>query len=209
MSRPATDSAQKLIEAGRKQVYKTGLSGLSVRHVAADAKVNLGLFHYHFKSKNRFGRALLQGLYEEFFEKLTLEVSGEGTPVDRLRRVLILMGGMAREHRKLLVALFQDTVTGYQPTIEFLKANVFRHVSVVMGLVREGQTQGFLKKMPEPVAMGFLMSSVGLPSVIVEVIGRSKAKEPFGKPFVEIEKLLLSDETIALRVDMAIKGLLK
>lgn len=209
MSRPATDSAQKLIESGRKMLYKTGLAGLSVRQVAADAGVNLGLFHYHFKSKNRFGRTILQEIYEEFFKRLTMEVGTEGTPVDRLRRALRLLGGMARDHRKLLVALLQDTLSGYQPTVEFLKSNLFRHVAVVMGLVREGQAKGFLKKMPEPVAMSFLISSVGLPSALVEVIGRSKAKAPFGLPFADVEKMMLSDDVIALRVDMALKGLSK
>ena len=74
MSRPSHNADQRLIEAAQKMLIKTGLNRMNIRQVAAEAGVNLGMFHYHFKTKDLFIRAVLQDVYEKFFKNFSLKI---------------------------------------------------------------------------------------------------------------------------------------
>ncbi|MBC7946203.1 MAG: TetR/AcrR family transcriptional regulator, partial [Burkholderiales bacterium] len=50
MPRPSQNTDRRLIKAARKLLPETGCSGLNLRQVAVKAGVNLGMFHYHFKT---------------------------------------------------------------------------------------------------------------------------------------------------------------
>ena len=88
MPRPSRNLDQALLAAGRALLPQRGCSGLSVREVADAAGVNLGMFHYHFKSREAFLKALLQSMYEEMFSQLTFQGSAEWGPSDNLRAAL-------------------------------------------------------------------------------------------------------------------------
>src|SRR5205823_1424141 len=142
MTRPSRNTDQLLIEAGRRLVNKTGISGLKVREVAAKAKVNLGMFHYHFKNNEEFGRRILSAIYEDFFKQFTLQTGKEGEPLDRLKRALFALAAFGRGNRELLLALIQDVMKGHKGTIKFLKENMLRHASIIVQLIRECQDKG-------------------------------------------------------------------
>ena len=59
MSRPSQNADQHLIEAAQKMLKHTSLSQMNIRQVAAEAGVNLGMFHYHFKTKDQFAKAVM------------------------------------------------------------------------------------------------------------------------------------------------------
>ena len=60
--RPSRNLDRALLAAGRELFPSRGCPGLTVREVAEAAGVNLGMFHYHFKSREAFLRALLQSV---------------------------------------------------------------------------------------------------------------------------------------------------
>ena len=70
MPRPSRNLDRALLAAGRELFPARGCAGLSVREVADAAGVNLGMFHYHFKSREAFLRALLQSVYEDLSSEL-------------------------------------------------------------------------------------------------------------------------------------------
>ena len=89
MPRPSQNVDQRLLDAGLELLPLTGCAGLSVRRLTEHAGVNLGMFHYHFKSKDNFIRAVLQRTYEAMFSALTLEVDATATPLHNLRGVAV------------------------------------------------------------------------------------------------------------------------
>src|ERR1044071_7866571 len=204
MTRPSRNTDQLLIEAGRKLVTKTGISGLKVREVATKAKVNLGMFHYHFKNNEEFGRRILSAIYEDFFKQFTLQTGKDGDPLDRLKRALFALATFGRGNRELLLALIQDVMKGHKGTIQFLKENMFRHASIIVQLIRECQEKGVIRKIPIPIAMSFVMTSVVLPSLVVCVMERAGAKRPMGVALPEMVNIRLSDQSIKLRIEMAL-----
>ena len=64
MPRPSQRIDDALLASGRELYPRLGSSGLSLRALTEHAGANLGMFHYHFKTKDNFLRTLLQQLYE-------------------------------------------------------------------------------------------------------------------------------------------------
>ena len=54
MSRPSKNTDRLLIEAAKELIPEAGFKGLKIREVARKAGVNLGMFNYHFKTKEKF-----------------------------------------------------------------------------------------------------------------------------------------------------------
>ncbi|MCX5794851.1 MAG: TetR family transcriptional regulator [Elusimicrobia bacterium] len=209
MPRPSRNTDQLLIRAGRKLLPETGVSGLTLRRVAAAAKVNLGMFHYHFGGKREFARRVLQEIYEDFFKDFSMESGGAAPALQRLRRALIILARFARDNRKLLLAIVRDVLEGDPEVTGFAKANIPRHVGIISGLVQECQRRGELKSLPLPLALSFLLGATAMPNVALGIIEKSAAKTPFGLTLPELFPVFASDQAIAARVDLALAALAK
>ena len=207
MTRPSQRTDRLLIEAGKELIYKTGLSGLKVREVAREAGVNLGMFHYHFKTKEEFNRRLLKEIYDEFVSEFKLESSGEGDVLARLRRALLTLGRFARDNRVLATAIIQDLFRCEKGMVKFAKKNFTEHIRVLTALVLECRRTGVFVDVPLPTAMVFLAGSVALPNVLLTVLENNGIKLPSIPIFFDPKKTILSDEALEQRVDLAIKAL--
>ena len=207
MPRPSSHTDRLLLEKAREMLPESGISGLKIREVARRAGVNLGMFHYHFKSKEHFLHRLLEEAYEDFFQRLTLETGGAGPASERLRRALGVIAKFARQNRKLLMVLITEVLNGERSSAAFARDNIPRHASVVAALIKEGQEAGEFRKIPVPLAMAFAMGGMGVPNLVVTLLERGGAKRPFGMTLPELSDLMLSDEAIARRVDLILAGL--
>lgn len=205
MARPSRNIDELLLQAGRELLPETGCKSLSIRQVAERAGVNLGMFHYHFKSRENFVRTLLQQIYEDMFSRLSPQPGTDMSPLDALRAAVRVIGRFARDNRRLLLRIVADALGGDALALEFLRANLPRHLSVVMGLLAACQSAGMLRPMPLPQAMGFLAGSVASPILIGTAIAESGfAPSPMMAGF---EAAVLSDQAIDARIDMALRGL--
>ena len=203
MPRPSRNVDTLLLKAGRELYPETGVAALSVRKVAERAGANIGMFHYHFRTKEQFIRQLLQALYDEMFASLELAVAAGG-PREGLRAALNLLGRFGRDNGRLLRRLIADALTGEAVALEFLRANMPRHVRVLIGLIVAGQSAGELKRMPPPQAIAFLAGSVAAPVLIGGAIAE-RALVP--GLTLDLAAVIASDAAIAERVDCALAGL--
>ncbi|MBL0728286.1 TetR/AcrR family transcriptional regulator [Piscinibacter sp. HJYY11] len=203
MPRPSQNVDQLLLDAGLELLPQTGCAGLSVRKLADHAGVNLGMFHYHFKNKDTFIRAVLQRVYEEMFSALTLKVDQKRPVLDNLRAVLAVLARFGREQHPLLLRMAADAMAGEAAVIEFFSANLPRHVAVVLSLVMQAQREGLIVDAPPQEAIAFLAGAVGAPVLIGGALG-SRAPAPV---VAAIEHHVLSDAAVARRIDYALRGL--
>ena len=105
MPRPSRNLDKALLAAGRELFPDRGCAGMSIREVAEAAGVNLGMFHYHFKSREAFLRALMQQGYETMFATLSLELARPSDTVSTLRYALRAIARFVRDNRRFLAAL--------------------------------------------------------------------------------------------------------
>ena len=205
MPRPSRNVDQLLINAGHELLPQTGVRGLSIRQVTEKAGVNLGMFHYHFKTKDVFVRAILEQKYNDMFQSLELQVQADAAAVEKLRAAVALLARWGRDNRVFFVRLLGDAFAGEKVALEFMRANMPRHIKVVIELIMQAQKQGDIRKLPIQQALSFLMGAIAAPIIV----GTAAINSGFVPPFVrdQLEQLVFTDAAIAERIDMALIGL--
>ncbi|HXL73373.1 MAG TPA: TetR/AcrR family transcriptional regulator [bacterium] len=202
-----SDADQRLVDTALEMVKHTALSNLKLRDVAKKAGVNLGMFHYHFKTKDQFTRAVLQDTYEKFFSQFSLETSGDGPAIERLRAALLTLGRFVGKNRMLLLGLLHDVLNKNQVVLNFVKANGPRHGLVILGLVRECQKEGSLKKMHLPAIMPLLMGACLFPVMAVAMMEHLDVKRVRFIPFAVVKQVIVSDKALETRVNLVLESL--
>lgn len=205
MPRPSRNLDRALLAAGRELFPHRGCAGLSLREVAQAADVNLGMFHYHFKSRDAFLRALMQQAYEEMFATLTIEVERDADPITGLRKALRVLGRFLRDNRPFIARVFADALSGEQCARVFLKDNLPRHLGVLQALVVVGQEVGLVRKLPVPQLIGTCAGALALPILIGGAMVESGALESSAARM--LEATLLSDAAIDQRIDLVVAAI--
>jgi AcrR family transcriptional regulator len=207
MPRPSGNTDQRLIQTARELLNQSGLSQMNLRQVAKKAGVNLGMFHYHFKTKDQFTRAVLQDTYEKFFREFSLECAKGGRPLERLRASLGILARFVRDNRRMLLGILHDVLNKDRVVLDFVKTNVPRHGLVILKLVRECQKDGSLRKMSLPSLMPFLMGACLFPLVMVAMLEHLEIKRLRFIPFAAVKLAAASDRAITDRIDLALDSL--
>jgi AcrR family transcriptional regulator len=205
MPRPGRNIAQALLASGRALYPQRGSAGLSVRALTEHAGVQLGMFHYHFATKEAFLRELLQQFYEEMFGSLSEVVQHAGPPVRRLREALLFLAHFVREHQAVLGRVFADASGGDAVCAEFVRANAPRHLKLLLQLMEEAEAAGELAPLPALQRFVFTMGAVALPLVVVPRIAQLEVAPTLVRR--QLKRQVTSDEAIAQRVDLALAAL--
>jgi AcrR family transcriptional regulator len=205
MPRPSKNIDVALLRAGRALFPQAGCAGLSVRAVAEQAGANIGMFHYHFKTKENFLRTLLQQVYEEVFAGVYGAADDDGPAVERLRRALNAAGALLVTHRKVIARVWMDAVGGEPVAADFLQRNAPRHIGVLLGLIEQAQAEGAISELPPLQCMAVLMGSVGLPVVFAS--GLVEVAVPVAAFRRQFQQQVMSAQGIAQRVDVALAAL--
>ena len=182
----------------------TGCRGLSARKLTEHAGVNLGMFHYHFRSKDNFIRTLLQQTYEQMFQDLVLKAHESASPLENLRNAIRVIAGFGLANRQLLLRIGADALAGEQVAAEFLQANLPRHLGVIAALIVEAQRAGRLVKAPLPQMIAFIAGAVMAPVLFGTALQDNSALA-FGA--AALEQAVLSREAVEQRIDFALRGL--
>jgi len=205
MPRPSRNIDQLLIAAALELLPNAGTSVLTIRQVCQHAGVNLGMFHYHFKTRDVFLRAVLQQMYDGMFATLAIEVERQSSPLDSLRAAVTTLARFARDHRQLLVRLVNDAIGGERVAIEFLQGNLPRHIGLLSNTIAAAQREGLLRPVPPLQAFAFLVGAVAASMLIGSAVAESGLMPP---PLEEqFAASILTDAAIDERVDMALAGL--
>ena len=210
--RPSRNLDRALLIAGRELFPARGCAGLTVREVADAAGVNLGMFHYHFKSREAFLRALLQSVYEDLFSQLSARAAQtpaggkQARAIDFLRAALQFMGRFVRANRPLLTRVLVDALGRDPIATEFMDRNMPRHLGLMLALVQQAQKEGSARAdVPAPNLMGFCAGSLAMPILFGgAVVERGPAADATARL---IEGTLLSDEALDQRIELALRAI--
>jgi AcrR family transcriptional regulator len=205
MPRPSRNIDQLLIDTARALLPETGARDFSIRQLTERAGVNLGMFHYHFKTRENFLSIVLQNVYEEMFARLTFQAHAERPPLENLRAAVNVLGRFMRDNRHLLRRLMPDAMAGEPIARQFFRSNFPRHLGVMAQLVGEAQRLGVLRQLPLFQAMSFIAGAVAMPIMMATALQEGEAAP--AALTANLDADVLSDEAISQRVDMALKGL--
>ncbi len=207
MPRPSQNLDRKLVAAALEMLPEAGFTGLTVREVARRARVNVGMFHYHFKSREAFLHRVLWDVYGDFLASFQEAAEAPGTPRERLRRVLIAYAHFARRNRVFYALMLRELISGNSEMLAFAKRNFPRHSEVMMRLMEECRKAGIVRELPPMMSCMFAMSTMGVPNVAATALERNRLKTIGGRSTASVIAGLLSDETIEIRADMVLAAL--
>ena len=205
MPRPSRHLDRALLAAGRELLPLHGCSGLTVRQVTEAAGVNIGMFHYHFRTRDAFLRTVLQEAYEEMFAQLTLGAAGTASRAITLRAALRVIGRFLLSNRALLARVLADALAGDAIARDFLRENFPRHLRVIVGLVAAGQDSGELKPMAPMQAFAFCAGALGMALLVGGAIADSDAIDPAFRQALLGD--VLTQEALDERIDLALAAL--
>jgi AcrR family transcriptional regulator len=203
--RPSRNLDQALLAAGRELFPARGCASLSIREVADAAGVNLGMFHYHFKSRDAFLRALMQQAYEEMFARLSMEFSLHREEPDTLRFAVRAIGRWVRDNRRFLARVLADALGGEKCARVFLRENLPRHFGVLQMIIARDQQEGRIVDLPVPQIVGMCAGSVAMPILFGgALIDAGELPASMAK---SLAQALLSDAAIDQRIDLALAAI--
>jgi AcrR family transcriptional regulator len=202
MPRPSRNLDRALLAAGRSLLPHRGCAGLTVREVADLAGVNLGMFHYHFRTRDAFLRELLDSMYEDMFSQLTVTRDEAWGPIENLRAALRFLGRFLRTNRPVLARVLADALCGEPIAVEFLRKNAPRHLGHLRALIELGQKDGLIAPMPVAQALGFCAGGLAMPIIFGGAVAESGGL-PARTP-TKLSGELLSDKAIDARIELAL-----
>ncbi|MDB5874732.1 MAG: hypothetical protein JWQ07_4174 [Ramlibacter sp.] len=205
MARPGRNFEQALLQSGRELYAERGAARLSVRALTQHAGVNLGMFHYHFKTKDAFLRQLLDGWYEEMFAQLSTSAQQAAPPLQRLREALFFLATFVRDHGAMLGRVIADAASGEAVAVEFMRSNAPRHLRLLLSLLQQAEKDGTLAKVAPLQRFIFVMSAVAMPLLIAPGI-RSLGVAP-ALLGVALHSQVMSEKAIRQRIELALKAL--
>ena len=207
MSRPSAHLDQKLIATARELLPQTGFSGLSVREVARRAGVNIGMFHYLFKSKNAFVHRVLEDVYGDFLTTFLEAAETPGSARERLRAVLVAYAHFARSNRVFYAMMMRELLGGHPEMAAFAREYFPKHAGVLMTLIERCRRDKSVRELPTPVMCMFAMSSMAAPNLVVTGLESCGQKKIGGMSVKEFGEIVLSDGMIEARADMVLAAL--
>jgi len=205
MPRPSRNLDRALLAAGRELFPDRGCAGMSVREVAEMAGVNLGMFHYHFKSREAFLRALMQQSYEGMFATLSLEMSRPLDTATMLRHALRSIARFVRDNRRFLARVLADALSGEDCARDFLRDNLPRHLNLLRALILQGQEEGLIAAVALTHAMGVCAGSLAMPILAGGAMIDSGLLEPATAKM--LQATLLTNEAIDERIELALRAI--
>ncbi|RJF97178.1 TetR/AcrR family transcriptional regulator [Noviherbaspirillum saxi] len=205
MARPSQNIDQRLLASGLALLPLTGCRGLSARKLTDHAGVHLGMFHYHFHSKENFIRILLEQVYEGMFSELEIRTRAGESAAHNLRNAVHVIAGFGRTHRQLLLRIGADALAGEAVAAQFLQTNLPRHLDVVARLISEAQRDGDVIAAPLPQVIGFIAGAVMGPVLLGTAVLEQALLGPALGELIDNE--VLSVAAVEQRIDLALRGL--
>ena len=146
MARPSQNIDKKLIKLGKKKLMEHGISNISIRSICMESGINLGMFHYYFKSKENFIKELFRSLSEELVASLLAEAAKLSTSEEKLKKILYMSARMMKEKRGLVETIMKDTNIFDKIYREIGKDFHDKWFNVYSVLIEECKKDGYIDK---------------------------------------------------------------
>jgi AcrR family transcriptional regulator len=110
MTRPSHNIDILLFEKGRELLLEVGFDKFSVRTLCKKAGVNLGMFHYYFKTKERFIELLIEKVFEQYLNEQKEAAKKHAKAIDKLRAVICQRALTGLKNKRLLFIFFKELI---------------------------------------------------------------------------------------------------
>ncbi len=154
---PSSDTAERLLQVGRRLFAKGGFEGTSIRALTQQAGANLGAVTYHFETKEAFYQAVLEEVFGPVRKRIEMLVDAPLPAPERLELFVRGMFQHLRESGDLPRFMVQEIVLGDTPSPQILET-VRTVVGSLARIMEDGQEEGTIVT-GDPVLMALTLLS--------------------------------------------------
>ena len=195
-------SSQQFILAAEKLYPQMGYQKLSVRVLAAEAKLSSGLFHHLFANKDDFMAQVFAQHFQRAFGWLAPEFAEDAPPLERLRRLYFQAALSLRDEVPWITRMMIDSADNVATAQQSMQDLVLREFHIVRQMVREIAPQ--LSDEQAMLAISQMQTSILLPILAANTFNRIRVvPDELRQPILQ----QLTDDALAQRVDWMINAL--
>ena len=195
-------SSQQFILAAEKLYPQMGYQKLSVRVLAAEAKLSSGLFHHLFANKDDFMAQVFAQHFQRAFGWLAPEFAEDAPPLERLRRLYFQAALSLRDEVPWITRMMIDSADNVATAQQSMQDLVLREFHIVREMVREIAPQ--LSDEQAMQAISQMQTSILLPILAANTFSRIRVvPDELRQPILQ----QLTDDALAQRVDWMINAL--
>jgi len=110
MTRPSSNIDTLLFENGTKLLLEVGFDKFSIRDLCKKSGVNLGMFHYYFKTKEHFIELLFEQAFEKYLDTQKDAAKKYSKAIDKLRAVIYQRALTAIVNKQLFFIFFKEMI---------------------------------------------------------------------------------------------------
>ena len=208
MARDNINTEQKIIDAGIVLAKEYGISGFTVRQLCKKAKVNLGLFHYHFVSRENFEKAVLKNLYGSFMQDFEINIPKELDAAKKLEMARKILTDFASKNALILASIIIEIISGNADKFSFVKENFSKHITLFYSIMEQGKKEKIFKNADTFSLMIIAIAPIILPLAASAVLKKTVSKKDSEKIAKLLDKLS-GEEFIKERMELSLKGILR
>jgi len=208
MARDNINTEQKIIDAGIVLAKEYGISGFTVRQLCKKAKVNLGLFHYHFVSRENFEKAVLKNLYGSFMQDFEINIPKELDAAKKLEMARKILTDFASKNALILASIIIEIISGNADKFSFVKENFSKHITLFYSIMEQGKKEKIFKNADTFSLMIIAIAPIILPIAASAVLKKTVSKKDSEKIAKLLDKLS-GEEFIKERMELSLKGILR
>ncbi|MDR3113836.1 MAG: TetR/AcrR family transcriptional regulator [Endomicrobium sp.] len=102
-------------------MLQSGVANLSVRSICIEAGINLGMFYYYFKTKEKFIKVIFESFNEDLHYNWKKESQGISDPIEKLKKALFLSAYLIKEKKGIIENIFKDFDFTNKTYMQFLR----------------------------------------------------------------------------------------
>lgn len=134
-----TDRQHQIIAASGKILTERGVSGLTIKSLAAEMGFVESALYRHFKSKEDVIVLMIQYLNQNIQSRVEPIAKSEGTPVERIKMIFDSQFKFLNENRHFVIAMMSEGLLDESPGIKNEAIKIFFYkMPVIFGLLNEG-----------------------------------------------------------------------
>ena len=148
--KPKSDTAEKILEAARKEFGEFGLAGARVDRIAKKAGVNKAMIYYHFDSKERLYRTVIDTHLKMLEEMVQNEIASVTEPEQVFRQFAHFYSVLFEQAHEFIPILLREAISGGREIRNALiEKNGFAPVEILRKALQKGREQGIFRDLDD------------------------------------------------------------
>ncbi len=154
---------KKIIDAARELFYEKGFTGVTVRHIASKADVNLALLHYYFRTKDKIFEIVFKDAFALLFTKLNKALSADITLFEKIKLIVESYISTAMKYPRLASFIMHEMSVNKDIVWKIInlqadKRDVNKNYSMFFQEITEAGQTGLIKPIDSKILFVDIMS---------------------------------------------------